>query len=628
MSDNVKTDIISLSSDDDDGIHVHPEPISDDRDCIHITPIELSQAEFSTRVESSILSQTPTRRESLNIGNIIFTREEALELPSSPPLAAADDEIDGMNKWRLPNAFNSSPPLPRFSDDFADNFDDNDCQILDDFIDAQAHVDGAALNMATSILGLPLITSNYSDSSVATDILSSSENEENQVLYGQRRFSRRAMSMDDEARITQSMSLATDIGRQSSRVEKEAGRCALAEKRIAERAEKRQRKEREREFQRGLSSVNKKKVDFKDLARDMTLVADPGLLQLLGEPKRTASATTAIDGEDTSEHAAAAASLEVSTGASHPVFGHLLEEGIAWRVEPAATASAVHWEMRVRRKWESSLNLYVPLAHPRVVKVRSAAMVVIGSKRFVEMVAADRIAHRLGIWRAVLAVKRLFVVVVGLQKYLHKTANAETREFARQMRQHLKDGGGGSSQPLPRQQQQQADSASAAMGSLTQSDIEEAVLRLHMTCPWTSWFTQCSDTKGLSKLLWQATSDIARSEFYGDKGGENNSEFSSGSETNNGPSPLSFVTSEVVSGLRAAVVRALTQIPKVTQPVAQSIIAKYPTPRRLFDAWRDLGSEPKRELMLAQLTTPGHVMSGRIYRFFNEPDPTRPFAEL
>ncbi|KAJ1893050.1 hypothetical protein LPJ66_005986, partial [Kickxella alabastrina] len=609
MSNNAKTDIISLSSDDDDdGIYVHPEPLSDDRDRIHITPVHRSigfdanqtsdslilspgtpdlpspstllgaPRRLSSRRPSSqhvlsphILSQPPTRRESPNIGNIIFTREEALELPSSPPLAAADDEIDSMDRWRLPNGFNSSPPLPRFSDDFADNFDDNDCQILDDFIDAQAHVDGAALsetsrmphvprlNMATSILGRPLIPSNYSDSSVATDILSSSENEENQVLHGQRRFSRRAMSMDDEVysiatdlslppsnarahrlihsdgpdyinsadnnyssssslnipwlvggppqtRITQSMSLTTDIGRQSSRVEKEAGRCALAEKRIAERAEKRQRKEREREFQRGLSSANKKKVDFKDLARDMTLVADPGLLQLLGEPKRTASATTAIDGEGTSEHAAAA-SLEVSAGASHPVFGHLLEEGIAWRVEPAATASAVHWEMRVRRKWESSLKLYVPLAHPRVVKVRSAAMVVIGSKRFVEMVAADRIAHRLGIWRAALAVKRLYVVVVGLQKHLHKTANAETREFARQMRQHLKDGGGGggSSQPLPRQQQQQADSASAAMGSLTQSDIEEAMLRLHMTCPWTSWFTQCSDTKGLSKLLWQAT---------------------------------------------------------------------------------------------------------------------------
>ncbi|KAJ2804549.1 hypothetical protein H4S07_004204, partial [Coemansia furcata] len=334
----------------------------------------------------------------------------------------------------------------------------------------------------------------------------------------------------------------------------------------------------------------------------------------------------------------------------HPIFERLIEEGVKYRIEDTNSACGISWEMLVRRKWDSRTNLYTPVTSPQLCKVKSAAMVVLSSDRFVELLANSRVETLLEIWRGALATKRLFVTVVGLQKYLRRAAAVETREFARQMRTHLKDSaittaattsnkGKTSKQPPQSELQNQ----------LSEDDVEEAVLRLQMTRPWVTWFTQCSDARELGRLLWQTTMDLALAEFNGDR-----DTFIDDDELF-GEQPISsqtddsgFITKDVASALNVAVIRtgtdladswirALTQIPKVTQPVAQSIAAQYPTPKRLFEAWQRMASEAECEQLLAQLSVAsattagrrlGSAMSTRIYRVFNEPDPGRPFAEL
>ncbi|KAJ1724064.1 hypothetical protein LPJ53_001638 [Coemansia erecta] len=605
----------------------------------------------------------------------LLTRREALEMPSSPPVAPGDDDDD---------------------DDvyaFIDERVSPELDVYPEFDTASAAAAAVAgppvLDMGTSMLGRPRVPVAESGGSAAsTDVLdsSSSEDEYRRLFGSQRRLTRRTLSMDDEvlsistdpSRLPSAASralhsdgpadlshssdslsipwlaglasnpalLQTAGGTKRSRREREAERREERERQKLMRLEERAARERQRLVERGIVGANRKKVDVAELLRDMTVVADPGLLGVLGQqqpqpqPEDQAAASDAGEGEG-------------AAAGEHPVFGLLEREGVAWRAEPLSPAAAVRWEMRVRRKWDSALNLYVPLAHARVARVRSVAVVVVGWRVFGEMVAADRLAHRLEIWRASLAVRRLLVVVVGLQRQMRRAATAETREFARQMRLHLKDRGNPAGQPRARRQQQQGDSAAPA-STLTDEDVEKALLKAHMTCPWAVWATHCADARALGKILLQTTMDVALSEYSsrGDGNGENSGFVSHEDDENDDdhgtPAGTSFVTREVVSALHAVAVRsgadlgeswveALALIPKVTRPVARSIAAVYPTPRRLMDAWEARGSLEERELMLAQVTVAGAavggrrlgaVMSQRIYRLFNEADPTRPYVDL
>ncbi|KAJ2877630.1 hypothetical protein GGI21_003115 [Coemansia aciculifera] len=186
---------------------------------------------------------------------------------------------------------------------------------------------------------------------------------------------------------------------------------------------------------------------------------------------------------------------------------------------------------------------------------------------------------------------------------------------------------------------------------MSEEAVEEAVLRLQLTLPWVTWFMQCGDARELGRVLWQTTMDLALAEFNGDREADLDLDEVYGELAAPPVTHLDaaeYITKDVVSALNAAVIRtgtdladswirALTQIPKVTQPVAQSIAAQYPTPKQLFEAWKRLASDAEGEQLLAQLLVAsataggrrlGSAMSAKIYRVFNEPDPGRPFAEL
>ncbi|KAJ2481638.1 hypothetical protein IWW56_001656 [Coemansia sp. RSA 2131] len=361
-----------------------------------------------------------------------------------------------------------------------------------------------------------------------------------------------------------------------------------------------ERKKQEREFARGVSLANRKKVDAAELARNVTIVVDPGVLHLLKAK---------------------------DVDASHAVFGKCKESEMQVRVEESAISGGVWWEVCVRRMWDARLGLFVPI-EPTTRRVRRAAMVVVGGAGFTQLVASGRLVDRLEIWRAALKASRLFVCVLGLQKLVRRAADEETREFARQMRSAL------TNSDAPRRTARAPLPAAAV-------DVEAAVLKLQVTCPWVSWLTQCSDSAAaLSHVLWQTSGDVALAEHT-----------SAGGSVSFDAEPIGdkgFVTTDVAASLRVASVRtgtdlpdswvrALTQIPKVAQPVAQSIASTYPTPHALFSAWHNLPTQSERELMLATINVTssisggrrlGPVMSTRIFRTFNEPDPRRPFAEL
>ncbi|KAJ1757931.1 hypothetical protein LPJ58_003052 [Coemansia sp. RSA 1591] len=358
-----------------------------------------------------------------------------------------------------------------------------------------------------------------------------------------------------------------------------------------------ERKRQEREFARGVSLANRKKIDASELARNVTIVVDPGVLHLLKAK---------------------------DVDSSHAVFGKCTESEMQVRIEESAIAGGVWWEVCVRRVWDARLGLFVPI-EPITQRVRRAAMVVVGGAGFTQLVASGRLIERLEIWRAALKATRLFVCVLGLQKLVRRAADEETREFARQMRSAL------TNSDMPQR---------TPRASTPAVDVEAAVLKLQVTCPYVSWITQCADSAAaLSHVLWQTSGDVALAEH------------TSGGSSSGETEPIGdkrFVTSDVASSLRVASVRtgtdlpdswvrALTQIPKVAQPVAQSIACKYPTPHALFSAWHNLPTQNERELLLASITVSssvsngrrlGPVMSTRIFRTFNERDPCRPFAEL
>ncbi|KAJ2606182.1 crossover junction endonuclease eme1 [Coemansia sp. RSA 1722] len=399
-----------------------------------------------------------------------------------------------------------------------------------------------------------------------------------------------------------------------SRAERQMERQRMRQRKQQEREANLLRKQQERQDQRLLSSVNKKRIDPQQLLQDTTLVVDP---ELFG-----------------------------SLGITPSIFEYLQAENITWRMEKQPIR-AVRWEMRLRRKWDAELKMYVP-RQPCVVEKMRVAMVVLDGKGFMDMLVQKRVERRVEIWRASLAVRRLIVVVVGLQKNIRRAGAEDTREFARLMRVAIRDGQVEAQANRPEPQQQAVVSEEA---------IDDALLRLHLSHPWAIWFTQCADARALAKLVAQMTADLASAQYYNKDDDdsivgyaasdmESSDEPSSSSTGNN----IGLVTSEVCAALRTVVVKsganfndawvcALTQIPKVTRPVADTIVARYPTPRALFDAWAQLVLVEQRELMLAALPVVscvsstsgrrlGPVMSARIYHLFNESDPTRPFNEL
>ncbi|KAJ1864895.1 hypothetical protein LPJ78_003092 [Coemansia sp. RSA 989] len=309
---------------------------------------------------------------------------------------------------------------------------------------------------------------------------------------------------------------------------------------------------------REISQVNRKKVEPEEVLRDMTLVADKGVQQLF----------------------------------KAGVFEKL--QGQAAVRQEEGTGCGIWWEMKVRRSWDAEQKMYVPLAQPETQRVRSTAMVVMKSERLVQL-AGDlgRLKRLLEIWRASLKTARLLVCVLGLQKAVKKSAMQATQEFARQMRAYIREG---------RQRERQEP----------RGDLEAAVLRMQVTCPWAGW-VDCGDSEqALGQLLWQTTLDVGMAEHAQESGSD-------------------IAALQVRSGtdLTDTWIRMLAQIPKVTPRVAQTIVCHYPTPCKLFAAWSQQTLEDQK-LLLSKIPIPGSTrklgafLSARIHHILTERDPHKP----
>ncbi|KAI9475300.1 hypothetical protein BX667DRAFT_363286 [Coemansia mojavensis] len=309
---------------------------------------------------------------------------------------------------------------------------------------------------------------------------------------------------------------------------------------------------------REISQVNRKKVEPEEVLRDMTLVADKGVQQLF----------------------------------KAGVFEKL--QGQAAVRQEEGTGCGIWWEMKVRRSWDAEQKMYVPLAQPETQRVRSTAMVVMKSERLVQL-AGDlgRLKRLLEIWRASLKTARLLVCVLGLQKAVKKSAMQATQEFARQMRAYIREG---------RQRERQEP----------RGDLEAAVLRMQVTCPWAGW-VDCGDSEqALGQLLWQTTLDVGMAGHAQESGSD-------------------IAALQVRSGtdLTDTWIRMLAQIPKVTPRVAQTIVCHYPTPCKLFAAWSQQTLEDQK-LLLSKIPIPGSTrklgafLSARIHHILTERDPHKP----
>ncbi|KAJ2401901.1 hypothetical protein GGI23_001083 [Coemansia sp. RSA 2559] len=632
--------VITLSDDDENGLDEFiargATPISNSRriSVLPETPDLPSPSVFlGKEPDEESLPPTPI---SLHTSLLLcqgarMCREDAMNIPSSPPLPMVDS-------------------------------DSNDCLVLDDFISANG-LDGSPFRLSSAehappFMGRPAASVEFSDAT--TELLSSSSDDEPLGLLCDTEahmpfVNSRAMSSHPTRIVfkTRTASLASDplsrvevppVAYRPLRSSPPRTTKTTTDANRRERARRiQEQKERERQFARDLSAANKKKLEAKDIASDVTVVVDPRLLELLedgkkggGMQQRSVSATAPATPRalarrsNTSTVEDREENEEETAGPTDALFAQLRAEGIQCRVEVQDTACAVRWEMRSRRKWDPAIRMYVPLTSHSLKRTKHAAMVVLGSARFLDLVATRRVQRLAEIWRAALAVNRVFVVVLGLQSALRRTASVGTREFDRQMRQLLKDGtipGTPASGRPPRED------------ACTEESVELAILELQLACPWITWFTQCVDAKALGRLLHRTTVDLALHELTHKEDG-------AGAGGGYEPGVGCFITDDVAAALQVAAIKtgaslkeswalALAQIPKVTLPMAQAIAAKYPTPQRLFAAWAAM--HPASATLLSDIVVPsassggrrlGSAMSARIYRVLNEPDPARPFAEL
>ncbi|KAJ2345245.1 hypothetical protein GGF43_005271, partial [Coemansia sp. RSA 2618] len=448
----------------------------------------------------------------------LLSRQTVLALPSSPPLCDTSDPL-----------FHLIDTRSNGNDDNDDNGDD-DAHFLDKIIQAQTDewsdpgglLGSRGLLGGTRVFGTtgPVNAGPEFSDAVATEILGSDSSDSDGANDGgdarikdllarasaltkslrKTDIPRRAYSASEAVSITTlDTSLPPSIehngldhSSSSSSVHipwSEDGSDIIAFSQAETRKERekqqkqllKEQKRKEKAFARGVSTANRKRVEVSELMHDMTMVVDPGVLKHM---------RNGDDDEGDSTHA---------------VFAKCREQGVRVRVEEGAATGGVWWTMRVRRTWDTRLNLFVPVEPPTTRRVRQMSMVVLAAKQINELCASGRLLGLLEIWRASLKTKRLFVCVLGMQKLVRRAADEETREFARQMRLALRDDA--DVQRRPRR-------APANNSNNNNVDVEAVVMQLQVTCPWITWFTQCSDTaSSLGQLLCQTTGDLALSEF-------------------------------------------------------------------------------------------------------------------
>ncbi|KAJ1940884.1 hypothetical protein FBU59_003673, partial [Linderina macrospora] len=127
----------------------------------------------------------------------------------------------------------------------------------------------------------------------------------------------------------------------------------------------------EKQYEKSLDRANRKGVDAAEVAKDMVVLADKSVLELLASPPKSKAQ---IESGLASSHGSSV-SRDGLEEQEHGLFADLKEAGIAYRVSDVGAKGAFKWEMCMRRKWDSLMGMYVPLAVPRTVSVRLAAMV-------------------------------------------------------------------------------------------------------------------------------------------------------------------------------------------------------------------------------------------------------------
>ncbi|KAJ2553015.1 hypothetical protein EV175_003093 [Coemansia sp. RSA 1933] len=574
MQRDPNVSVITLSDDDNDDLTEYisrrrtpvPRRISTQPG----TPDLPSPSVLLGRSSDDVLVASPIALHTSNLlqrhGAARMSRQEALDLPSSPILDSSD-----------------APDDPRYLVDS----DSNECEVLGDTRPFRlSSPPGSPLPQA------PRYQPRVEFSDVATEILSSSDE-----------------SVDLPSRELNRLTNRGGGRRQRTQGQKE-------------------QKERERQFAKDLSAVNRKRVEAKDIAGDITVVVEPGLMDLVSEDtpagiQRSASARA----PPTPSRGALVQRSNTASQESHTesvLFAPLQADGIGYRIAAQKTSgAAIRWELTRRRRWDSRQRMYVPVPPLPPSMLKTAAMVVLTSTRFLELIAAARLRGLLEIWRASLAVHRIFVVVLGLTRAMRRMAGAGSREFDRQMRQLLRDGAVQPTQP-----------PCEDSGSVSEETVEMAVLEMQLACPWVTWFTQCTDARALGRLVHRTTVDLALGEVSQREGGEE--EEGGGALGGDVATALRVAVVKTGGSLKESWALALAQIPKVTVPVAQAIAARYPTPRSLFEAW-DAAQQSSPAEMLADTVVPGaaaggrrlgSTVSARIHGVLTEADPTRPFAEL
>ncbi|KAJ1962007.1 hypothetical protein GGI12_002917 [Dipsacomyces acuminosporus] len=590
-------------------------------------------------------------------------RQAALDLPSSPPplfIEDADDSYGDVGGY-LDEIIRNTASMDSFKLDLPSS-----SRLSESSSIGNLNEKGVALNYsdaaATEILGdsSPVSSPSLPPSKGDEYLMADSRGLKGTTLVSNSRYLKGKKSFTWQNEVLEIPSLSSDISPATSRLARrylDSHSSSISNVHISsetdnasdsisqfapqavtrtqqKRAEK-ERKKSEKEYMKNLSKVNRKKLDKEELAKDITILINEGLLSSM-------AGTTTTAGRKNQTNSGAGGltrSVSLPTNTSditeddhhqeeeHPLLSKLQEGGIGYKITNtggSSSNSSIRWQMAMRRKWDGLMGLFIPLERPQSVLVRDVAMVVWDSAKFVSLISRDKVQDTLELERGILAVKRLFVVIVGLTKYLRHVETAESREFAKQLRKHLKGNSNSAAADLAHQPRKETSGS----GGIGEDAVEQAIVDLQVTCPWATWFTQCQDAGSLGKLLSQTSIDLALSVSNG---------FSTSSPSDND-------TNDVAAALHAAVVksgtdltdswiRALSQIPKITPNVAQHIVSEYPTPKCLFDSWNRLSTTSEKEQMLAQLVVSsgrklGTVMSTRIYRLFNETDPARPFAEL
>ncbi|EPS37889.1 hypothetical protein H072_8454 [Dactylellina haptotyla CBS 200.50] len=254
----------------------------------------------------------------------------------------------------------------------------------------------------------------------------------------------------------------------------------------------------------------------------------------------------------------------------------------------------IKWRRVVTSRWDEDNDLFVPI--PREIRDESHILTVTDAKQFVNLAnsPSELDSFITSITSGYPGCKPI-LVIEGLAKLINKSKSNQSRAYAAQVRNRMREDGGG-------EERVRVDKAAQAVD---EDNVEDALLKLQLIHGW--FICQTTDYMGTAEAISSYTQHISQIPYKHAKATLNNS-------TN-----FCMDVGQVASGktVEDTYNKMLQCVHMSTAGVAAAIQSEYPSVQKLFRAFMDGGDDVLKDLRVARTGNGralGPAMSRKIAR--------------